>query len=141
MSKIILVMGLPTSGKTFLSLELTKILNAYWLNNDNVRKDTGDWDFSLEGRLRQAKRMSILSNEKKKTGKIVVADFVCPTRETRKIFNPDYIVWMNTIKKSLHEDTNLLFEPPLNEKIHFIVKEKNAEFYSKKIAEDFKKIF
>ena len=82
-------MGLPTSGKTFLSLELTKILNAYWLNNDNVRKDTGDWDFSLEGRLRQAKRMSILSNEKKKTGKIVVADFVCPTRETRKIFNRD----------------------------------------------------
>ena len=85
--------------------------------------------------------MSILSNEKKKTGKIVVADFVCPTRETRRIFNPDYIVWMNTIKKSLHEDTNLLFEPPFNEKINFIVKEKNAEFYSKKIAEDFKNVF
>ena len=77
-------MGLPTSGKTFLSLELTKILNAYWLNNDNVRKDTGDWDFSLEGRLRQAKRMSILSNERKKTGKIVVADlFVLLERQEK----------------------------------------------------------
>ena len=38
---------------------------------------------------------------------------------------------MNTIKKSLHEDTNLLFEPPLNEKIHFIVKEKMLSFIQK----------
>ena len=28
----------------------------------------------------------------KKLGKIVIADFVCPLPETRKLFNPDYLI-------------------------------------------------
>ena len=34
-----------------------------------------------------------------KQGFDVVADFVCPTNETRKNFGANFIVYMNTIKK------------------------------------------
>ena len=56
--KKILIMGLPGSGKTTLASKLVPLLNAKWLNNDEARKAANDWDFSEEGRLRQAKRMA-----------------------------------------------------------------------------------
>ena len=56
--KIILIMGLPGSGKTTLANELGPLLNAKRLNADEVRKAANDWDFSEEGRKRQAKRMA-----------------------------------------------------------------------------------
>ena len=51
-------MGLPGSGKTTLASELVSLLKAKWINNDKVRKEANDWDFSEEGRTRQAKRMA-----------------------------------------------------------------------------------
>ena len=42
-------MGLPGSGKTALAAKLVPLLNAKWLNNDEVRKAANDWDFSEEG--------------------------------------------------------------------------------------------
>ena len=51
-------MGLPGSGKTTLANELAPLLNAKRLNADEVRKEANDWDFSEEGRKRQAKRMA-----------------------------------------------------------------------------------
>ena len=51
-------MGLPGSGKTTLANELAPMINAKRLNADEVRKKANDWDFSEEGRMRQAKRMS-----------------------------------------------------------------------------------
>jgi len=44
----ILIMGLPGAGKTTLASRLVPILNAKWLNNDEVRKKANDWDFSSE---------------------------------------------------------------------------------------------
>ena len=64
--KKILIMGLPGSGKTTLASELVPLLNAKWLNNDKVRKAANDWDFSEEGRVRQAKRMADLAEKYKK---------------------------------------------------------------------------
>ena len=32
--------------------------------------------------------------------KYVVADFVCPYKDGRKIFKYDYLIWVDTIKKS-----------------------------------------
>ena len=50
MQKKILIMGLPGSGKTTLANKLVPMLNAVWLNADEVRKSHNDWDFSAEGR-------------------------------------------------------------------------------------------
>tara|TARA_B100001248_G_scaffold252661_1_gene229083 strand:+ start:17466 stop:17879 length:414 start_codon:yes stop_codon:yes gene_type:complete len=130
--KKILIMGLPGAGKTTLAKMLVEKLNANWLNADQIRKEYNDWDFSDKGRVRQAKRMNIKAEKLKKEGKIVVADFICPTQETRKIFNADVIVWMDTINEGRFEDTNELFSPP--KKFDFRVTEKNAEIWSEKIV-------
>ena len=42
--KIILIMGLPGSGKTTLASELAPLINAKRINADEVRKNANDWD-------------------------------------------------------------------------------------------------
>ena len=70
----ILIMGLPGSGKTTLARKLSKMLNADWLNADQIRGKYQDWDFSKSGIIRQVKRMKFLADSSKK--KYVIADFV-----------------------------------------------------------------
>lgn len=135
----ILVMGLPGSGKTTLSRELSSVLNAEWINADNIRKIYNDWDFSLEGRVRQANRMKEIADKYIKSKKIVVADFVCPTKKTREDFKADYIIWMNTISEGRFEDTNKMFEKPILSEINFEVKKKDAKKMTIEILKDLKK--
>ena len=130
----ILIMGLPGSGKTTLASELNNLLDVVWLNADEIRKKENDWDFSEEGRKRQARRMANLSEKYKKLGKIVIADFVCPLPETRKLFNPDYLIWVDTIKKGRFEDTNKIFVPPI--KYNFRVDTKDSKKWSKIILNE-----
>ena len=132
----ILIMGLPGSGKTTLASELVPLLNAKWLNNDKVRKAANDWDFSKEGRVRQAKRMADLAEKYKKEGNYVVADFICPTPESRKLFNADFVVWVDTIKKGKYEDTNKMFVKPENFDFH--VASQDAKAWANKIVEKIK---
>jgi adenylylsulfate kinase len=73
-----------------------------------------DWDFSLDGRLRQAQRMAEKANKCKEQNIVAVCDFVCPTEYLREVFDADIVVWMNTINQSKFDDTNDLFEPPYN---------------------------
>ena len=134
MSKKILIMGLPGSGKSYLSNLLAPMLKAVWLNADQVRKDANDWDFSPEGRIRQANRMKDLSEKVLQEGKHVIADFVCPTSKTREDYNPDYIVWMDTIEESRFEDTNKIFISP--ESYNTRVTTKNDELWALRIADD-----
>ena len=108
----ILIMGLPGSGKTTLAKLLAPMFNAIWLNADEVRKEANDWDFSEQGRIRQANRMNTLAKEALANNRIVVADFVCPTEKTRKDFNADYTIFMDTIKEGRYDDTNKMFEVP-----------------------------
>lgn len=110
----ILIFGLPGSGKSTLAKELCKLLNGVWLNADEIRQEYNDWDFSMEGRIRQANRMRHLSDGVVRAGKIAVADFVCPTEKARKDFNADFVIWMDTIKEGRFEDTNRIFEIPTN---------------------------
>ena len=79
-------MGLPGAGKTTLADELAPMINAKRLNADQVRKAAKDWDFSAEGRKRQAKRMADFALKLKSDGNNVIADFICPTPEARKLF-------------------------------------------------------
>ena len=112
-------MGLPGAGKTTLANELAPLLNAKRLNADEVRKAANDWDFSEEGRARQAKRMADEALKLKSEGNNVIADFICPTPEARELFPADYIVWVDTIEKGRFEDTNQMFVKP--EKFNFHV--------------------
>ena len=105
-------MGLPGSGKTTLANELGPMLNAKRLNADEVRKKANDWDFSEEGRKRQAKRMADFAVKLKNDGNYVVADFICPTPEARSLFPADFIIWVDTIKEGRFDDTNKMFEKP-----------------------------
>ena len=130
-------MGLPGAGKTYLARRLVPYLKAIWLNNDEVRKKDNNWDFSYEGRDRQSKRMRDLAQKALNEGKHVVADFVCPTPKTRKDFNADIVIWVDTIKKGRFEDTNKMFIKP--NKFDFRVTEQNAEKWSLQIFEDMKK--
>ena len=128
-------MGLPGSGKTTLASKLVPLLKAKWINNDKVRRAANDWDFSEEGRIRQAKRIAEIAEKFKKEGNYdyLVADYICPTPQTRKLFNADYIVWINTIKEGRFDDTNKMFVKP--EKFDFEVTTQDAELWAKKIAE------
>ena len=129
-------MGLPGSGKTTLANELGPMLNAKRLNADEVRKEANDWDFSEEGRKRQARRMADLATKLKEGGNYVVADFICPTHESRKLFPSDYIIWVDTIQKGRFEDTNKMFVKP--SKYDFHVTTQDAKKWASKIFKEIK---
>jgi len=135
----ILVMGLPGSGKTYFSERFVKEIDGIWINADEVRKKANDWDFTLEGRIRQANRMKKLSEEAVSSGKHAVADFVCPTQKTRKDFNPDFLIWMNTIKEGRFKDTNKIFESPKKNEINYEIKQKNADLFKFLVADKIQK--
>ena len=129
-------MGLPGSGKTTLASNLVPLLNSKWLNADEVRKEANDWDFSAEGRTRQATRMWNKALEFKKQGNNIVADFVCPTPAARKLFPADFIIWMDTIKEGRFDDTNKMFVKP--EKFDFKVTSMDAKVWAEKIYQELK---
>ena len=138
--KIILVFGLPGSGKTTMATKISVGLGATHINADEVRKKFDDWDFSEDGRLRQAHRMKKLANAEETN--FVVVDFVCPKKELRSLINADVVVFMDTITKSRYEDTNHIFEAPKkNEKVTYRIKEKNADTESQNVISDIKKQF
>jgi adenylylsulfate kinase len=132
--KIILIMGLPGSGKTTLADELATLLEAKRLNADEVRKEANDWDFSNEGRKRQSKRMADFALKLKKEGNNVIADFICPTPEARALFPSDYVIWVDTIKEGRFDDTNKMFVKP--EQFDFHVTTQDAKNWAPKILKE-----
>ena len=114
----ILIMGLPGSGKTTLAKPFAELIGGIHLNADEVRTKYNDWDFSPEGRIRQAQRMRHLADGVVLAGKIAIADFVCPTEQARLQFAPNYTVWMDTIEEGRYQDTNAMFEKPAKYDYH-----------------------
>ena len=120
-------MGLPGSGKTYLTERLSPLLEAAWYNADKVREMANDWDFSDEGRARQSNRMKTFADFEKSHGRFVICDFVCPTKETRKNFNADITIWMDTISEGRFDDTNKLFQKPDLDNVDFHIKKWNEK--------------
>ena len=67
--------------------------------------------------------MKTFADFEKANGRFVVCDFVCPTKETRENFEPDVVIWLDTISSGRFEDTNKIFQKP--ESVDFHVTEWN----------------
>jgi hypothetical protein len=159
MTKRILIMGLPGSGKTYLARALKNYLETNgdlmkinpsrvmnyegipgsgfmqvgvdWFNADDVRKKYNDWDFSNAGRIRQSLRMFQFAIEC--SGEFVICDFVAPLVEMRNNFKADWTIWVDTIKESRYEDTNAAFISP--EQYDFRITEQDATKWAEFIGE------
>ena len=78
--------------------------------------------------------MADLADKYKDEGNHIVCDFVCPTPEARKLFNADFVIWVDTIKKGRFDDTNAMFVKP--EKFDFHVTTQDAKVWAKNNREN-----
>ena len=136
MAQRILIMGLPGAGKTYLAQHLCERLQqegrtVTWLNADAVRKKYNDWDFSIEGRIRQSHRMRELADSS--TTDYAIADFVAPLPEMRNNYKADWCIWVDTIREGRYADTNAMFDEP--EVYDFRITEQAAEKWADFVAD------
>lgn len=135
MNRKILIMGLPGSGKTTLAKALVPLLNAVHFNADAVRANVNkDLGFTLADRIEQARRMGWLCDRVVEAGTFAVADFICPTEETRAAFGAAFVVWVDRIKEGTFADTNRMFVPPARFDVR-VTAEGAAAFWAHRVLE------
>ena len=113
MQRKILIMGLPGAGKTTLAVALAPLLNAVIFNADAVRANLSrDLGFSHQDRVEHARRMGWMCDRVVEAGGTVIADFICPTPDTRAAFGDAFVIWVDRIDTGRFEDTNRMFVAP-----------------------------
>ncbi len=113
MQRKILILGLPGAGKTTLANVLAPLLNAVVFNADAVRANLSrDLGFGHQDRIEHARRMGWMCDRVVEAGGTVIADFICPTAETRATFGEAFIIWLDRIQAGRFEDTNRMFVAP-----------------------------
>jgi adenylylsulfate kinase len=144
MKKKILIMGLPGAGKTTLSKVLAPRLNAVHFNADEVRANINkDLGFAEADRIEQARRMGWLCDRVVEVGGYAIADFICPTEQTRQAFMGEtdaFVIWVDRIKAGRFEDTNRVFVPPT----HFDLRvgpEEAPEYWADEAAKLLRPVF
>src|SRR5580704_9606996 len=109
----ILIMGLPGAGKTTLANALAPLLNAVVFNADAVRANLSrDLGFSHEDRVEHARRMGWMCDRVIEAGGTVIADFICPTEQTRSVFGDAFTIWLDRIDAGRFADSNRMFVAP-----------------------------
>lgn len=88
---ILLIYGLPGSGKTTLAKTLASLLGAraIWFNADKVRSTlSSDLGFGQDARMEQARRMGCLASLglEGSAADVAIVDFVNPTIQTFSTF-------------------------------------------------------
>jgi ABC-type cobalamin/Fe3+-siderophores transport system ATPase subunit len=117
---IVLIFGMPGSGKTTLANDLARMLrmsghSVVQLNGDDVRAElNSDLTFSEPDRITHAWRMGAMARLLDMQGHIVLADFICPTPLTREAFGRvDLYVWMDRVRACNYQDTNEIWKQPI----------------------------
>lgn len=119
LTRKILIMGLPGAGKTTLASVLAPLLNAVVFNADAVRANISrDLGFGHSDRIEHARRMGWMCDRVVESGGTVIADFICPTEETRAAFGNAFTIWLDRISVSRFEDTNCMFVAPKRFDLH-----------------------
>src|SRR5436190_3363445 len=110
MLRKILIMGLSGAGKTTLATALQPLLNSVVFNADAVRANLSrDLGFSHQDRIEHARRMGWMCDRVVEAGGTVIADFICPTEETRLAFGEAFIIWVDRVSTGPFGDTNRMF--------------------------------
>jgi len=74
---------------------LAPLLNAVVFNADAVRANLSqDLGFSHTDRTEHARRMGWLCDRVVEAGGTTIADFICPTEETRAAFGEAFTIWV-----------------------------------------------
>ena len=121
MHRKILIMGLPGAGKTTLANALAPLLNAVVFNADAVRANLSrDLGFSHQDRVEHARRMGWMCDRVVEAGGTAIADFICPTPETRMAFGDAFKIWLDRIDTGRFEDTNRMFIHPDHFDLRFL---------------------
>ena len=133
-------MGLPGAGKTTLSLELANKINAVHFNADEIRRTINkDLGFSHADRIEHARRMGILCDVVVRSGHYAIADFVCPTNETRTAFDASnsFVIWVDRTPIRDYIDTTRMFESPTVYDVR-VVDAGSPEYWADKIRDQLK---
>ncbi len=119
--RVLLITGLPGSGKTEIAKSMAQRLGAVHINADTVRSTINEGlDFSEASRIKQAKTLGYMARIVADSGVTAVVDFVCPILSTRLAvlsvlgMHRPYTTWVEVHRpklKSRFEDTSKMYVP------------------------------